>query len=203
MPKRTREVWDEVERQYRAGVIVHVIAQTFNVSRVRIRLQAERFGWTRGATGGDAASPGESSGAAPQTGAGAVISPSARNGLFERRRGEWEGFYELRADAYRILRGETPWRLEAVEKSSVLERIDLAKDLFALAEKDAKALMMAQEGERRAHGLDYKQQQEAQVVDEATARRRNELISSLLSSIEPIKRRASAADAREDAAQTC
>jgi hypothetical protein len=188
MAKRTREVWDEVERQYRAGVIVHVIAQTFNVSRVRIRLQAERFGWTRGAAGGDAASPGESSGAAPQTGAGAVISPSARNGLFERRRGEWEGFYELRADAYRILRGETPRSLEAVEPSSVLERIDLAKDLLALAEKDAKALMMAQEGERRAHGLDYKQQQAAQEVDEAQARRRRELTASIVDLISQLRR---------------
>jgi hypothetical protein len=197
MPKRTREVWDEVERQYRAGVIVHLIAQTFNVSRVRIRLQAERFGWTRGAAGGDAASPGESSGAAPQTGAGAVISPPARDGLFERRRGEWEGFYELRADAYRILRGETPRSLEAVETSSVLERIDLAKDLLALAEKDAKALMMAQEGERRAHGLDYKQQQEAQQEDEATARRRAELIHSFLNMVDGVKQRAERADAIE------
>ena len=88
-----------------------------------------------------------------------MISPPARDRLFERRRGEWEVFYELRADVYRILRGETPRILEAVEMSNILERMDIAKDLLALAEKDAKALMMAQEGERRAHGLDYKQQQ--------------------------------------------
>jgi hypothetical protein len=86
---------------------------------------------------------------------------------------------------------------------SAEERIDFAAKVTTLHEKRAKALMIAQEGQRRAHGLNYKQQQEAQVVDEAQARRRNELISSLLFSIETITRRANAADAREDAAQTC
>ncbi|MBM6583340.1 hypothetical protein ILT44_24360 [Microvirga sp. BT689] len=181
MPQEPAEVWDEIARQYQAGIVVSGIAKTFNVSRVRIRLQAERFGWTRGtAEGGAAVSPEENSGAAPQVGADAVTSPPAREGLFDRHRGEWEPLYELRADAYRILRGETPRILAAVEPSSVLERIDLAKDLLALAEKDAKALMMAQEGERRAHGLDYKQQQEAQTEDEAQARRRRELVASVV-----------------------
>jgi hypothetical protein len=197
MPQVSAEMWDEIARQYQAGIVVSVIAKTFNVSRVRIRLQVERFGWTRGATRRNAASPGESSGAAPQAGADAVISPPARDGLFERRRGEWEPLYELRADAYRILRGETPRILQGVEMSGVLERIAIGKDLLTLIEKDAKALMMAQEGERRAHGLDYKQQQEAQTEDEATARRRAELIRSFLNAVDGVNQRAERADAIE------
>jgi hypothetical protein len=190
-------MWDEIARQYQAGIVVSVIAKTFNVSRVRIRRQAERFGWTRGATGRNAASPGEISGAAPQARADAVIPPPARDGLFERHQGEWEPLYELRADAYRVLRGETPRILDAVETSSAWERMDIAKDLLTLIEKDAKVLMMAQEGERRAHGLDYKRQQEAQQEDEATARRRAELIRSFLNAVDGVKQRAERADAIE------
>ena len=78
--------------------------------------------------------------------------------------------------------------LEAVETSSALERMDIAKDLLALAEKDAKALMMAQEGERRAHGLDYKQQQEAQTEDEAETRRRQELTGSIVELVSTLRR---------------
>jgi hypothetical protein len=188
MPQGSDEVWDKIARQYRAGIIVSVIAKTFNVSRVRIRLQAERFGWTRGAAGGEAVAPEESSVLSPEVGAVARTAPHARDGLLERRRAEWEAFYELRADAYRILRGETPRILEAVETSSVLERIDIAKDLLALAEKDAKALMMAQEGERRAHGLDYRQQQEAQQEDEAETRRRQELTGSIVELVSTLRR---------------
>lgn len=83
------------------------------------------------------------------------------------------------------------------------ERIDYAAKVTTLHEKRAKALMIAQEGQRRAYGLGKKQQQEAQVVDEAQAQRRNELISSLLFSLETITRQANTADAREYAAQTC
>ena len=78
--------------------------------------------------------------------------------------------------------------LEAVEMSSILERMDIAKDLLALAEKDAKALMMAQEGERRAHGLDYKQQQEAQTEDEAETRRRQKLTGSIVELVSTLRR---------------
>jgi hypothetical protein len=187
MPRVSAEEWDEIARQYRAGIVVSVIAKTFNVSRVRIRLQAERFGWTRGAAeGGAAVSPEESSVLSPEIGVVARTAPPVRDGLLERRRGEWEVFYDLRADAYRILRGETPRLLEAVEPSSVLERIDIAKDLLTLAEKDAKALMMAQEGERRAHGLDYKQQQ-AQQEDEAEIRRRQELVTSIVDLVSRVR----------------
>jgi hypothetical protein len=197
MSKGTPEVWDEIARQYRAGTAVPVIAKTFNVSRGRIRLQAERFGWTRDAVqGGDAASSGESS-ASPEAGAVARTTPPARDGLLERRRGEWEALYELRADAYRIVRGDTLRILQGIETSSVLERIDIAKDVLTLVEKDAKAMMMAQEGERRTYGLDYKQQQTAQVEDEAETRRKRELVTSVVSLIGELAQRTEPLPAKE------
>jgi hypothetical protein len=48
--------------------------------------------------------------------------------------------------------------------------------------------MIAQEGERRAYGLDYKQQQATQVVDDVQARRRQELMGSVVDLVSKLKR---------------
>ena len=60
--------------------------------------------------------------------------------------------------------------------------------MSALYEKRARALMIAQEGERRAYGLDYKQQQATQVVDDVQARRRQELMGSVVDLVSKLKR---------------
>jgi sensor domain CHASE-containing protein len=44
-------------------------------------------------------------------------------------------------------------------------------------ENDARSLVTAQEGQRRAEGIDYKQQG-SQAEDEATARRRREMVTA-------------------------
>jgi molecular chaperone GrpE (heat shock protein) len=57
-----------------------------------------------------------------------------------------------------------------------------------MCEKDARSLVTAQEGQKRAEGIDYKQQQGLQAEDEAKARRRAELISSILNTIDELTR---------------
>ena len=47
------------------------------------------------------------------------------------------------------------------------ERLSLSAQLHTMFRTDASALMTAQEGERRAYGVSYKQQQEAGPKDEA------------------------------------
>ena len=49
--------------------------------------------------------------------------------------------------------------------------------------------MTAQEGERRVHGLDYNQQQEAQKENEAETRRQRELVTSTVGLIGELARR--------------
>jgi hypothetical protein len=51
--------------------------------------------------------------------------------------------------------------------------------MSAMFDADARALMLAQEGERRAWGFDYKTQQEGNVVNEQELWRRNQLIDSI------------------------
>jgi hypothetical protein len=51
--------------------------------------------------------------------------------------------------------------------------------MSAMFDADARALMLAQEGELRAWGFDYKTQQEGNVVNEQELWRRNQLIDSI------------------------
>jgi hypothetical protein len=86
----------------------------------------------------------------------------------------------LRDDAFRVLKGEKTKLLPDIAAEDVQVRVSFAEKLIAMAHQSARALTIAQEGERRAYGFDYKQQQEASVEDEATARRRRELTDSIL-----------------------
>jgi hypothetical protein len=190
MSKKTPEMWDEMARQYRAGIAVGVIAQTFKVARVRIRLQAEQFSWTRDpAEAGDAASSEESSGASPEprTPAAHPVADAHRM-LLDRHRAAWMSVHDLGDEVFRILRGEEPQIFKRLHLDSAEERMDFAAKVNTLYEKRAKALMITQEGERRAYGLDYKQQQEAQQEDEAQARRRRELTASVVDLISRLAR---------------
>jgi hypothetical protein len=199
MPQVSAEVWDEIARQYQAGIVVSVIAKTFNVSRVRIRLQAERFGWTRGvAEGGGAVAPEGTSGSSPEASTPAAHAAAASHRmLFDQHRAAWASVHDLGDEMLRLLRGDELRILKGLQIDRVEERIDYGVKVITLFEKRAKALMIAQEGERRAHGLDYKQQQEAQAEDEATARRRAELIRSFLNTVDGVKQRAERANAIE------
>jgi ribosomal 50S subunit-recycling heat shock protein len=191
MSQGSAEVWDEIARQYQAGMAVSVIAKTFDVSRVRIRLQAERFGWTRGAgEGGEAVAPEGTCGSALEASTPAAHPVAdTRRMVFERHRAAWASVHDLGDEAFRILRGEEPHILKGLQRDSVEERIDCAAKVITLFEKRAKALMMAQEGERRAHGLDYKQQQEVQTEDEAEIRRRRELTASIVELVSQLRQR--------------
>jgi hypothetical protein len=126
----------------------------------------------------------------------------ARTLLLKRHRAAWDDIHALGSEAMRILRREEPQILKGLVITDAEERLCGAERLLTLFSQDAGAPMLAQEGERRADGLDYKQLQEAQTEDEATASRRQELIASILSSTETMKRRANAADAREEMSES-
>ena len=69
---------------------------------------------------------------------------------------------------------------ETATTQEMKDRINLAGRLIAMYEADARALSTAQEGERRAHGMDYKAQSEAKQQDEVEARERKALVASLV-----------------------
>jgi hypothetical protein len=180
MSKVTSEMWDEIERQYADGARIAVLAREFNVSRARITRRASRYGWRRQETGdGNATAPGQTQDQPPGSLSGGTPQDQ-RTLLFERHRAAWAQEYDLRDDAFRVLKGEKTKLLPDIAAEDVQVRVSFAEKLIAMAHQSARALTIAQEGERRAYGFDYKQQQEASVEDEATARRRRELTDSIL-----------------------
>jgi hypothetical protein len=68
------------------------------------------------------------------------------------------------------------------------KRVALALKVTTLMRERANALQLAQEGERRAHGFDYKSQQEDDLLDRDQTRQRNEMIDDLLAFMEKMSR---------------
>jgi len=204
MPELAPEAWDAIARQYAAGIPITVIARNFNVSRARIKLKADRFGWVRNRASEGAAAKQlqtqEDDLGSTQEGRAAERASVAdqRTLLIERQRAAWDDVYRLREDAYRILKGEKPQILRGVEIADVNERLPLVAKLMTIFQKDASAVAAAQEAERRAFGFDYKQQQKVEAEDEITGRRRHELMTSLLSMIEMLSAKAQSTESCED-----
>jgi hypothetical protein len=95
----------------------------------------------------------------------------------------------VRQDAYRILRGEEPQIIKDLATGDVDERLSRAARLLTMVDKDANSLMRAQEGQRRAYGFDYKQQEAETKEDEASRKRREETVDSLLELADDLTRR--------------
>jgi hypothetical protein len=192
MPKLTPGAWDEIAGQYAAGVAMTVISKSFNVPRATIKRRADRLGWVRGsAEGRDAANQAKGQGAHPASSQEAAVAPVSdpRAALNQRHRDAWSVVHGLREEAFRILHGETPTFLKGIETGDVKERVWFAAKLIAMYEKGASALTTAQEGERRAYGIDYKQLQETTAKDDAGTQERRETARKVIATIDGMARR--------------
>ena len=75
---------------------------------------------------------------------------------------------------------------DADDKWDATERLKYAGRLFSVYNTAANALMVAQEGERRAHGFDYRDQRKAANVDAQDQARRAELMTEIAGLIDII-----------------
>ena len=193
MREPAQDMWGEIAQQYTDGISISAIAKAFNVSRATISRRAKAAGWVRGGSDDDFASPpaqGQPKGSSEQERAGTAHRSDPRVALIQRHRADWAGVYAMREDALRILKGEKPGWLKDLDGDGLTDlksRVSLTEKLFAIAERDVRALAMAQEGERRAHGFDYKQQQQTTAEDEAGGRARREKIDNILRYVEQAK----------------
>jgi hypothetical protein len=177
------DVWAEIEKQYADGVPVAALAKQFNLSRARITRRAKKLGWVRGAASGGQAGSRPSLqdrlAASAQEPRAAASPADQRAALFQRHRAAWAAINELRDEAFRALTDP--------EIGTMTQRLALSAKVHALFERDARALKTAQEGERRAYGVCYKQQQEAGPEDEAALQRRRELAASIIDIVQSMK----------------
>jgi hypothetical protein len=189
MSELAPEIWHEIARQYTAGVAVAVIARAFKVSRARIKRKAEQLGWTRAQANDDVVPRMVHSGSS-KAGTSAVASAAHRRSvLIERHRAAWDEISAVRQDAYRLLRGEEPQIIKDLATGDVDERLSRAARLLTMVDKDTNSLMRAQEGQRRAYGFDYKQQEAETKEDEAALEQRAEMVDSILELADDFTRR--------------
>jgi hypothetical protein len=196
MSKLASERWEEIEQRYTEGAPVSTLARDFNVSRARITRRASKDGWHRQQAG---LVPARVPGPRQDGPSGSVTDDVAKRAspldqralLSERHQAAWAEVYALRNDAYRILKGERTTLLRDVGADPMQARVSAAEKLIAMFDKSVRALALAQEGERRAHGFDYRQQQEVRAEDEAAVRRRRELAAAIISHVREAYRRAS------------
>jgi len=195
--KLTDDQWQKLGEAWSAGSSVSSLALKYNVSRKAIDNAAKRYGWVKNPIINQALTVvrREKTKGNPRTAAedSRVVHVACdRATLILQHQGQWSDIYELRQDAFRMLRGE-PMRfvsnqdvldenggiVEKAETLSLTKRITLAHKLMAIFEADARSMMTAQEGERRAWGFDYRTQAEGNTVNEQELRRRNELIEKI------------------------
>jgi hypothetical protein len=188
--KLTPEEWKKVGELYVANIPVLRISKQFGVARISIERAAKRYGWVKIPQGDieevvQAKVHGGHLSTDPQVKAEFIEKVADQRALLMRRHKKgWEKVYAIRDDAHAVLSGKQTKVLtldyEEVTSMDTRERINLAGKLLAMFEADARALSTAQEGERRANGMDYKAQAESKQVDEVEARERKALVASLV-----------------------
>lgn len=210
----TEDEWKLLGAEYCAGVSTNQLSKRWGISRPTIDDAARKNGWQRDPElkaalaaqtqqkvhGNLQVSPELQQAAIEQL-------SDERSQVLHKHRMEWKGIYKLREDAFRLLKGDDPKMLakpivEDVKDETgkvivkgegpltLTKRVNIAAKLIAMFEADARAIMTAQEGERRAHGFDYKVQQEGGKQDEDGMRRRRELAGSIIEMADKLKRMA-------------
>lgn len=200
--KYSQETWEKIREAYLAGWPITRISKEFGPKRDSITDHARRHGWVRQSTESydDAVMarlhtlPGEDfTPADNETIKTRIV--DARTSLIQRHQAAWDHVELLRHDAHAVLQvRETKRVVLDVEtdehgvitlvrdpvKMDLSKRLKVAQTLMGLFETESRALALKQEGERRAHGFDYKIQAEGNTVDEAEERERKKSIADIL-----------------------
>ncbi len=170
-------VWAQVRAGYQSGYSLSELSRSSDLSRTAIRTRARLEGWTRPDADQEpvpcpAGTKTRRTDAVP---ASFDSLPDERHVLIRQHRREWRDLDRLRREATRTASAphSPPAHLSPEEASrwSTKEQLGHAKLLMTLYKNAVEALTTKQEGERRAHGFDYKIQQEVGVVDKEKAER--------------------------------
>ncbi len=168
-------VWAQVQAAYQEGASLSELSRSSGLSRAAIRTRARAEGWTKPETPqlSDPVSPGPLARVGTTSPLDSL--PDERPALIRQHRREWRDLDRLRREAIRATSAShspaaNP-RAEEANQVSSKEQQAHAKLLMTLYKLAVEGLTTKQEGERRAHGFDYKIQQEVGSVDKEKAER--------------------------------
>jgi hypothetical protein len=152
---------------YERGLPIQRIANRYRVARGTIRNYAKAGGWVKPAIEiADAPDADTDESAAPGNDVGwqvAILEDGLdpRVALVKGHQREWKEIEAIRKLALKAFKDPAFKPADADDKWNATERLKYAGRLFAVYNTAANALMVAQEGERRAHGFDYRDQGKA------------------------------------------
>ncbi len=169
-------VWAQVRAAYEGGANLSELSRSSGLSRAAIRTRARLEGWTRPDLDQEPVPPAEirsrrTDAVHPPLDA----LPDERHALIRQHRREWRDLDRLRREAIRAASASHSPSVnpgaEGANRVSNKEQQSEAKLLMTIYKNAVEALTTKQEGERRAHGFDYKIQQETGTVDKEKAER--------------------------------
>jgi hypothetical protein len=183
------DVWDRIREDADRGLTPSRLAEIHKpVSRTAIIRRAKLEDWKNTRARIDARAHGKADGIEfGQTGAETEAAIGAASDeralLILKHRQQWAVIDRFQAESIR----RALMSLEA-EKSDEVTLLRRDADwLLGYYKRQAQSILDAQEGQRRAYGFDYRQQQEESEEDEAISERRRAILRSLEAS-EPPKR---------------
>ncbi len=168
-------VWAKVRAAYQGGDSLSELSRSSGLSRTAIRTRARLEGWIRsGLDQEPLPCPAETRGKRTDAVHPPLDAlPDERHALIRQHRREWRDLDRLRREAIRAASASPAAnpRAEEANRMGSKEQQNHAKLLMGLYKTAVEALSAKQEGERRAHGFDYKLQQETGTVDKEKAER--------------------------------
>jgi hypothetical protein len=189
-PKLSDEEWKEIRLRWEAGEKSHTLSKCglWDISSQSIDKMAARHGWKRSLVAEVAQRTAEKLSdigydSTPEERDAAVDKLSdERVALVRKHREQWIGIDPIRLTAIAIYEGR-PNDIMGEDSEGwddPLKRLATANRVMGFFEKQVNGLTLAQEGERRAHGFDYKVLQGDKGNDPESQRLRKERIDGLL-----------------------
>jgi hypothetical protein len=181
----------EARELYEKGHTPYRVAKLLGLSKNTVKKYATREGWIAGALpdedDDDWTDPSDPDGHTVDPGHAISVlqqGESTLRSLVKEHQAEWNEIERLRVDALRCYQDETFRPEDAPDTwGGSKDRLTYAAKLFGMYNVAANALMVAQEGERRAHGYDYKDQRKAAKEEGKDYARQADALRSMMASV--------------------
>jgi hypothetical protein len=185
-------LWDEARASVEAGEAVQAAAKRLGINREALRKRAKSQHWKlltpeekrqqRAKEREDQEDQDRGPPLAPFDPTGA----DERSNLIRFHQREWADVEKIRKLAVEVFTNDKFKPEDASEDWDSDDRLKYAHKLFTMYNTAANALMVAQEGQRRSYGFDYRDQRKAASAEGQDQTRRAELMTEIAALIEII-----------------
>jgi hypothetical protein len=190
--KYPQHLWDEARESIADGETVNGAAKRLGINRSALRKRIKKEAWTILTEDEKAERRLKDQEDQDQDGTGprvVLYDPTAfdeRAHLIRFHQREWRDIEKIRKLAVKAFTDDTFKPKDASETWDSDDRLKYANRLFSMYNTAANALMVAQEGQRRSYGFDYRDQRKAASAEAQDQTRRAELMTEIAGLIEII-----------------